>query len=203
MSGVSPTAWRTPLSRWPSSTRVFEVLLDFAARPVSQVSNAAIAVIAGNEAADSGHSGRGRRAAARGPANRHVVFHNLDQAKAALVAAHRSEVRVVLCTAKGAIRYAGPAYLLDLVRVAVAETASNPRAISAALIDCRGEPALAFAALRAGWHGLIFTDAAMHQREITAAAMQYGATLVMRPARALDLAGSQDPVAACLRWYAR
>ena len=138
---------------------------------------------------------------AGGRRDRHVVFHDLGQAKAALLAARRSEVGVVLCTAKGAIRYAGPAYLLDLVRTAVAETASDPRLIEAALIDCRNEPALAFAALRVGWRGLVFTATGPHRREIEAAVAHYEATLVVRRPRALDLAGRQDPVAACCTWY--
>ena len=134
---------------------------------------------------------------------RHVVFHDLDQARAALVAARSSEVRVVLRTARGAVGYAGPSYLLDLVRAAVAGTASDPRAVDAALIDCRGQPALAFAALRAGWRGLIFAAAGAHRREVEAAAAHYGATLALRPPRALDLAGHRDPAAACSRWYRR
>lgn len=134
---------------------------------------------------------------------RHVVFHDLDQARAALLAARPSEVRVVLRTARGAVGYAGPSYLLDLVRAAVAGTASDPRAIDGALIDCRGEPALAFAALRAGWRGLIFAAAGAHRREVEAAAAYYGATLDLRPPRALDLAGLRDPAAACRRWYRR
>ena len=143
----------------------------------------------------------GAGTAGRPPRERHVVFHDLGQATAALLAARPSGVRVVLRTARGAIAYAGPSYLLDLVRAAVATTASDPRTVEAALIDCRDEPALAFAALRTGWRGLIFAAAGAHRREIEAAAAHYGASLALRPPRALDLAGHRDPAAACRRWY--
>ena len=160
-------------------------------------------MIAGDGAAERRPSGRGAGTASAGQRDHHVVFHDLDQARAALLAARPSGVRVVLRTARGAIGYAGPSYLLDLVRAAVAETASDPRAVEAALIDGRGEPALAFAALRAGWRGLIFAAAGAHRREIEAAAAHYGATLALRPPRALDLAGHRDAGAACRRWYRR
>ena len=160
-------------------------------------------MIAGDGAAERRPSGRGAGTAGAGHREHHVVFHDFGQARAALLAARPSGVRVVLRTARGAIGYAGPAYLLDLVRAAVAETASDPRAVEAALIDGRGEPALAFAALRAGWRGLIFAAAGAHRREIEAAAAHYAATLVLRPPRALDLAGHRDAGAACRRWYRR
>jgi len=134
---------------------------------------------------------------------RYVVFHDLNQATAALLAANQSTSPVSLCTARGAVRYAGPAYLLNVVRLAVDKTASDPRVVRDALIDCRGEPALAFASLRIGWRAVIFSGAKALQREVSAAADEFGATLVASAPRALDLLDQGDPMDACLNWYAR
>ena len=133
----------------------------------------------------------------------YVVFHDLDHAKAALLAANQSTTPVSLCTARGAVRYAGPAYLLEVVRLAVDKTASDPKVVRDALIDCRGEAALAFAALRTGWRAVIFSGAKTLQREVAAAADEFGATLVARAPRALDLLDQDDPMDACLNWYSR
>ncbi len=134
---------------------------------------------------------------------RYVVFHDLNHATAALLAADQSITPVSLCTARGAVRYAGPAYLLDVVRLAVDNTATDPKVVQDALIDCRDEPALAFAALRTGWRTVIFSGAKVLQREVAAAAGEFGATLVARAPRALDLLDQGDPLDACLNWYAR
>ncbi len=133
----------------------------------------------------------------------YVVFHDLDHAEAALVAADQSTTPVSLCTARGAVRYAGPAYLLDVVRLAVDKTASDPKVVRDALIDCRSEPALAFAALRTGWRAVIFSGAKALQHEVAAAADEFGAILIARAPRTLDLLDQDDPMDACLNWYSR
>ena len=134
---------------------------------------------------------------------RHVVFHSLSDAKAALEAARRMSTSVSLCTARGAVRYAGPNYLIDVVRLAIVETGSRSNIETSALIDCRDEPALVFAALRAGWQGIIYNGAKSYRNEIEAAVAAHHATLLTRPPRALDLLDAHDPMAACLKWYAR
>ena len=136
------------------------------------------------------------------PNTRHVVFHSLSHATAALGAALQSSASVSLCTARGAVRYAGPDYLFDIVRLAAAETNNHGDPEANALIDCRDEPALVFAALRVGWRGVIYSGPKAYRHEVDAAVASYRATLVTRVPRTLDLLDESDPVAACLKWYA-
>ena len=134
---------------------------------------------------------------------RHVVFHSLSDAKAALEAGKPMSTSVSLCTARGAVRYAGPYYLIDVVRLAIVETGSRSDIETSALIDCRDEPALVFAALRAGWQGIVYNGARSYRNEVEAAVAAHRATLLTRPPRALDLLDVPDPIAACRKWYAR
>ena len=132
-----------------------------------------------------------------------MIFHSLCHAKAALYAAQRVPTEVVLCTARGAIRYAGASYLIDIVRLAIGETGSVANLEAAALIDCRDEPVFAFAALRAGWRSVLYNGPKHYRNEVAAAAKSYGAVVIPRAPRSLDLMDRPDPAATCLKWYVR
>ena len=134
---------------------------------------------------------------------RHVIFHTLSDATAALAAAEQSSAQVALRTARGAVRYAGPTYLIEIVRSASAECANRFEIESSAFIDCRDEPALVYTALRAGWRGILYNGPKHYQNEVKAAAAGYRAKLLSRAPRALDLLDHPDSVSACLKWYAR
>ncbi|MSP51973.1 MAG: hypothetical protein EXQ91_06230 [Alphaproteobacteria bacterium] len=98
----------------------------------------------------------------------HIVFRSLSDAVTALDAARRAGVRIVLRSAPGAIRFGGPLYLRKIV--AAAATGRRRRALAGAVIDCGGEAALAFAAIRAGWRAVLFRGPGALEREVEAAA---------------------------------
>ena len=186
MSGGSLIAWPILPLQWASSAK---------ATPADDV-------IAGGARDSSLPKPPRQRTASSAIRGSHIVFHTLDHAIAALDTAAQLGAAVCLRTARGAVRYAGPAYLFDVVRLAISKTGSSYE-IDASAIDCRDEPALAFAALRAGWRTVIYSGPRAYRDEVNAAVTSYKATLIARPPRALDLLGEKDPRLACLKWYVR
>jgi len=85
--------------------------------------------------------------------DRVVLYHNTDQAKAALAAAAEYGEALTLVTAPGAARYAGPSYLAT----AFAEAgATYPEVRARAWIDCGEDADLVLRAIKAGWRRVVF-----------------------------------------------
>jgi len=83
-----------------------------------------------------------------------VLYHNGEQAKAALTAASEHGTPITLATAPGAARYAGPAYLAAALDEA--ETI-HPDARATAWIDCGEDADLALRSIKAGWRHVVFS----------------------------------------------
>ena len=83
-----------------------------------------------------------------------VLYHNGDQAKAALAAAAETGMSIALATEPGAARYAGPSYLAaafaDADRV-------YPGVKAEAWIDCGEDADLVLRSIKAGWRHVVFS----------------------------------------------
>jgi len=122
-------------------------------------------------------------------------------ARAALRAAAAARVEVVLRTAPDAIATAGPLFLFAMI--AAATRGRHATALAGAVIDCGGDAALAYAALRCGWRTLRFDRASLYWRSVEAAVAAYDAALVASLPAALDLTDAADPAAACRARFTR
>ncbi|MFQ5784251.1 MAG: class II fructose-bisphosphate aldolase [Alphaproteobacteria bacterium] len=130
-----------------------------------------------------------------------VVFHSLDDARAALAAARETGAPLTLTTAPGAAAYAGVQYLKAIVDRALAE---HPDVSVTAVIDCGDDAGTAQGALRIGWKALRFSGPTETRRRIADIAGQCGARLVggEPDEAALDLLDLADPKAACRAFFA-
>ena len=133
------------------------------------------------------------------PRARHVIYHTLEDAGAALAAARVLEVAPVLRTAPGAVAYAGAPYLKRLVEIAEGVEPGRTHLIA----DCGADGAAAVAALRAGWPAVIVAGPRSRAASVADIAAQLGAECHTRRPPALDLLGLDDPFAACLAWLER
>ncbi|MEX2407849.1 MAG: hypothetical protein WD489_01960, partial [Rhodovibrionaceae bacterium] len=114
---------------------------------------------------------------------------SLAQAKAALAPG----VPVLLLSAEGAAGAAGPAWWREVIALA---RAAHPATDARDLLDCGAAPGAVMAALAAGITELSFHGSAAEVVKLT----QMGATLLPRPAEALDLAEAPQPEHACRVW---
>jgi len=131
---------------------------------------------------------------------RAIAVHSLDQARAALGAAEALGVPVTLVSAEAAAGSAGVLWFRELVALA---REAHPGAEAEALLDCGEQPGHVLAALRHGFTRLRFKGTPAQTRKLRAIAGQYGATLISRRPKALDLLDEADPAAACRAWLTR
>ncbi|MDD9875890.1 MAG: hypothetical protein OXR84_00440 [Magnetovibrio sp.] len=123
-----------------------------------------------------------------------VIVHDLAHADAALAAADAAGVALVIRSAPGAAAVLGPG-----VFNAIAEEARqrHPSARVTAVLDCGDEAGAALAAIRRGCERIAVDLPAAVRAKIDDLAAQAGvATEGPQAARALDLAGRDDPRAA-------
>ncbi len=123
-----------------------------------------------------------------------VVVHSLREASAALAAAASYRAEAVLISPPGAAAAMGVGYFRALVELAARE---RPQVPIAAVIDCGDDPGHALAALRMGFKRIVLGGHKGARARVAAIAAQYGARLVARPRRALDLLRVDDAEAAC------
>ncbi|MHA1572010.1 MAG: hypothetical protein ACTSWM_09320, partial [Alphaproteobacteria bacterium] len=110
-------------------------------------------------------------------------------------------VALLILTAPGAVSYAGSLYLLKLVENARIAVDSSPARV---VIDCSDATGYALGALRAGWRDIMVDGSDAVRRKVADIAAQDVARLIDRPVGpALDLAGVDDPVRACLEFATR
>lgn len=129
-----------------------------------------------------------------------VVFHDLDQARAALAAAAECGRPVTLRTAPGAAAYAGPAYLK---RVTDSALGAHPGSGSEAVIDCGDDPGVTLTALRLGWRRLLFDGHREAGAKLADMAAQMGAEVTRARPPGLDLLDNREPLGACRAYLAR
>ncbi|MBO6784640.1 MAG: hypothetical protein JJ899_15400 [Alphaproteobacteria bacterium] len=128
------------------------------------------------------------------------MIHGLGDAVAALGAARRHGVPLLLLSAPGAARAAGAAWWREVIAQA---RAAVPGADATAVLDCAGEPGMALAAIREGVEAIALDAGGDTRARIADIARQAGVALVS-PDRddALDLAATDDPQAACEKLFA-
>jgi hypothetical protein len=128
--------------------------------------------------------------------------HDLPQAQAALEAAARADVAIVLRSAPGAAQYAG----LGFLEAVFAEAHAAVReARSTVTLDCGDDGALAHQALRHGFRDLRFAGPRALCDRLAEIAAPLGAQVSAKkpPRHALDLLHSVDPLADCSAYLAR
>ena len=128
-----------------------------------------------------------------------VVVHGLDHALAAARAAEALGCAVRIRSGPAAAGYAGAAWFAELVRAA---RQAHPDVRIDAVLDCGDSPGLALAAFRRSVETVLFTGPAALRGKLEALAAASGARLESEAAPALDLAGEEDPEAACRGWLA-
>lgn len=128
---------------------------------------------------------------------RAVIVHDLAQARAAVAAAAALGAPVLLLSPPGAAAYLGAGYFKAMAQAA---RAGHPGARVVAVLDCGEAPGHALAALRAGVDAVCFRGAAETAARLADVAAQSGAGFHRKPPKALDLAGVDDPAAACRAW---
>lgn len=123
------------------------------------------------------------------------VVHELAHATAALDAARRHHVPVMLTSAPGAARSGGAGWWRELIAQARSQA---PNAEMTSVLDCADEAGMALAAIRAKVEGIAVKTPDETQRRIADIAEQASVSLISIPwADAVDLARVNDPQAAC------
>lgn len=137
-----------------------------------------------------------RRAAPR----RAIIIHGTTHARAAAAAAMSSGRPVRLRSAPGAGAYAGGPWFREILAIVRRE---YPDADIDGSLDCADQPGTALAALRHGMKLIRFRGRGKAKEKVRAIAATYGAVLEDDRGEALDLAGMDDPEAACRAWLER
>ena len=126
-----------------------------------------------------------------------IVVHGLDHALAAARAAEAVGCAVRLRSGPAAAGYAGAAWFAEVVRAA---RRAHPDVRIDAVLDCGESPGLALAAFRRSVETVLFTGPPALRGKLDALAVASGARVESEAAPALDLAGEEDPEAACRAW---
>ena len=112
-----------------------------------------------------------------------IIFHNLQQAEAALAAAVAADRPLTLLTAPGAGAYGGPGFYLAMVEAA---RQRYPGVELQMILDCGDDGALAQMALVLGWRCLVVRGKGSARDKISQIAESYGAEVLSRPPKAFD-----------------
>lgn len=130
-------------------------------------------------------------------AERAVIVHSLEQAKAAVAAAAELGRPVTLLSAEGAAGTVGALWFRELVIQARAE---HPDVEISAILDCADQPGRVLGALRHGLKHLRFTGKKSTAATLQAMAEHYDAEIITRKIPALDLLDRPAPLEACRAW---
>ncbi len=133
-------------------------------------------------------------------AERPIIVHSLEEARAAVAVAAELGVPVTLASAPEAAGYLGALWFRELVAMARAE---RPEAEVDAVLDCGDQPGHVMAALRQGLKRVRFTGPRSTATTLRALADQFDAEIMTGALRAHDLMDQAEPEAACRRWLAR
>jgi len=133
-------------------------------------------------------------------AERAIIIHSLEHARAAVAAAADLGVSVTLASAPGAAGTVGPMWFAEVVARAAAE---HPAVRVSAVLDCGESPGHILAALRQGIGRVRFTGRAPVAIKLAAIARRQGAEVVRGRLNTCDLLDIGDPHEACRRWLAR
>ncbi len=128
-----------------------------------------------------------------------IVIHGLDHALAACRTADALGTGVCLRSGPAAAGYAGAAWFAEVVRAA---RRVHPDVRIDAILDCGDSPGLVLAAFRRSVEAVLFTGSPALRKKLEAIAEASGARVESEAAPALDLAGEEDPEAACRAWLA-
>ena len=126
-----------------------------------------------------------------------VVIHGLDHALAAARAAKALGSAVRLRSGPAAAGYAGAAWFAEVVRAA---RLAHPDIRIEAVLDCGTSPGTVLAAFRRSIAAVLFTGPPALREKLEALAAVSSARIESEAAPAIDLAGEEDPEAACRAW---
>ena len=126
-----------------------------------------------------------------------VVIHGLDHALAACRAAAALGTAVRLRSGPAAAGYAGAAWFVEVVRAA---RRAHPDIRIEAVLDCGDSPGMVLAAFRRSVEAVSFAGTPAIREKLEALAGTAGSRVENDTAPALDLAGEQNPEAACQAW---
>ena len=127
-------------------------------------------------------------------------MHDLREARAAFAAAAELGVPITVMSAPGAAASLGVGYFAAMIGAARTEF---PTVTATAVLDCGDAPGLALAALRQGIDAVRVEAPARVRAKLADIAGQQGGALVAGRVAALDLAGVDEPRAACRAWLAK
>ena len=130
---------------------------------------------------------------------RAIVIHGLDHALAASRAAEALGAAVCLRSGPAAAGYAGAAWFAEVVGAA---RRAHPDVRIDAVLDCGDAPGLVLAAFRRSVETVLFTGSPALRQKLESIAEASGARVEYEAAPALDLAGEENPEAACRAWLA-
>ncbi len=133
-----------------------------------------------------------------------VLYHNADQARAALAAAAEYGAPLKLATAPGAARYAGPSYLAAALSEA---DMVYPATRAEAWIDCGEDADLVLRSIKAGWRRIVFSGRKAIETRVADICAQYHVEI--RSHRAFgknasitfDLGDTPDPMAGMRNFF--
>ena len=137
---------------------------------------------------------------AKGAARRVIVVHSRDHARAALAAAGELGIAVTLASPPGFAAYGGAGYFVRMIAAAGEGLADVDHD---AVLDCGDAAGHALGALREGVTCIAIRLPRERRDRLAEIAATYGAKIVAPVRGALDLAGEDDPAAACRVWLSR
>jgi hypothetical protein len=113
--------------------------------------------------------------------------------------AHAADCPVTVLTPVNAGAYAGPAYYLEILRLA-GEGAADVRFLG--VLDCGDDAAIAVAALEMGWWGVVLRGNARARARVTDIANRNGGRVFTRRPAAVELSGRVDLEGFCRSFFA-
>ena len=123
-----------------------------------------------------------------------VVFHGLDQARAAARVAREAGLRLALHSPADGVRIFGPEMFREMVDALRVEF---PRLPVASVLDCGDAPGRALGAIRCGVDAVRVAVDDPARARLAAIAEAHAVRIATEPLPDLDLAGTPDPEAAC------
>lgn len=123
-----------------------------------------------------------------------VVFHDLDQARAAARVARAARARLVLHSAPGAVHVLGPMMFREMLDALRREF---PRLPVTGILDCGEAVGRALGAIRCGVDAVRVEAGPDVRARLEAIAEAYAVRVATEPLPDLDLAVAADPEAAC------
>jgi len=133
------------------------------------------------------------------PAPGEIVCHSLDHFRAAfsVISELMLDQPPIVRTAPGATDYAGVQFLWDITELARSESSRYVKVV----LDCGGNPATVFGALRTGWANIAYDGPEPLRKKISSLVTRQGGRVInVNEGPVLDLLHSNHPKTDCASW---